>query len=84
MDEIIKAVVGDDFVTFNEKFKDKIKTAYNERVVPIKEKMNKTLFSEMAINDGTKTITCKNCGKKQIVNIPVMGSCPFCGALLLV
>jgi DNA-directed RNA polymerase subunit RPC12/RpoP len=82
MDEIIKAVISDDFVVFNEKFKDKLKDAYLDKTSEIKKELSKTLFTEMAVNDGSKTIKCKNCGKKIVPGVPVMGSCPYCGSLL--
>lgn len=83
MNEILQSVLDNNFVVFNEKFKDKLKTKYNTNVETIRTDFNKTVFNEtMKINDGSKVVKCKSCGKTLIPSIPIMGACPFCGELL--
>lgn len=82
MEEILQATLNDDFVVFNERFKDKLKAKYVEKINPIKEKINKNLFFEMIVNDGKVIEKCKNCGRDLVPGVPVMGSCPYCGDLL--
>lgn len=81
MDELLQAVLNDDFVSFNEKFKEKLQDKHTTNVNIINAELGKTIISEMQINDGRKKLKCKNCGEEYIPGIPVMGSCPKCGAL---
>lgn len=83
MNEILQSVLDSDYVSFNEKFKEKLKTNYDGRVETIKGDVNKTIFKEtMKINDGTAVVKCENCGAIMTPGIPMMGACPECGTLL--
>lgn len=82
MNEIMQSVLNDDYVTFKEKFKEKLKTKYDIGVEEIKIETGKTIF-ETVINDGSKVIKCKNCGSVLTPGNPLMGSCPFCGDLIV-
>lgn len=82
MNEILQSVIDNDFVTFSEKFKTKLKTKYNTGVDEIRSEFNKRVFETMKINDGQTVVKCKNCGAVLTPGIPVMGSCPECGVLL--
>ena len=78
MNEILQSVLDDNFVVFNEKFKDALKTDYDIDVDEIKSEVNKSMFEVAMVSDKI----CKNCGKELPISIQGAGSCPFCGELV--
>ena len=82
MNELLQAVLDGNFVDFNTKFKDKLEDQYEEKIKIVKDEFGKAVITELAVNVGPKKIKCKACGKELPIGIPVMGSCPFCGALV--
>lgn len=78
MNDIIQAVIDNDFVSFSEKFKVQLKTNYDSGVEQIAIDAKKSIFETAMVAD----TVCKNCGKDLPIAIQGPGSCAFCGTVI--